>query len=140
MNTGDIISLISKISEKTNKFIINEMKSFGIKDLAPSHGDILFVLLKNEKLTMKEISEKINKDKSTVTALIDKLIKHGYVEKTRDFKDNRVVFVTLTKKGRELKPLFEAISHNLLSTAYKDINEEESEELLKTLVKLYNNF
>ena len=140
METKDIISLISKVRENANRFITNEMDSWGIKGLVPSHGDILVALLKNEKLTMKELAEKIDKDKSTVTALVDKLIKQGYVEKTRDIEDNRVVFVTLTEKGKALKPMFDAISQELLSIVYKDISQNEKEELVKTLTKIKNNF
>ncbi|AGK99440.1 MarR family winged helix-turn-helix transcriptional regulator [Clostridium pasteurianum] len=140
METKDIISLISKVRESANRFITNEMDNWGIKGLVPSHGDILVSLLKIEKLTMKELAEKIDKDKSTVTALVDKLIKQGYVEKTRDIEDNRVVFVTLTEKGKELKPMFNAISQELLSIVYKDISQNEKEDLLKTLTKIKNNF
>lgn len=140
MDTRDIISLISNIRENANKFITNEMDNWGIKGLVPSHGDILSALLKCEKLTMKELAEKIGKDKSTVTALVDKLIKQGYVEKTKDIEDNRVVFVSLTEKGKELKPMFEAISQRLLSIAYKGMSQNEKEELIKNLKKIKNNF
>lgn len=140
MGVGDIISLISKVRESANKFITNEMYNWGIKGLAPSHGDILFALLNNEKLTMKELAEKIDKDKSTVTVLVNKLIEQGYALKTRDVEDSRVVFVTLTEKGKELKPMFDSISQNLLSVVYKGISQNEREELLKTLIKIKNNF
>ena len=140
MEAKDIISLISKIKESANGFITSEMDSWGVKGLATSHGDILSALLKSEKLTMKELADKIGRDKSTVTALVDKLIKYGYAEKTRDIEDNRVVFVTLTEKGKELKPMFEKISQDLLSKVYKDISQNEREELIKTLKKIKNNF
>jgi MarR family transcriptional regulator, organic hydroperoxide resistance regulator len=140
MRTGDIISLISKVRENANKFITDEMDKWGVKGLAPSHGDILSALLKHERLTMKELADKIGRDKSTVTVLVDKLIKQGYVEKTRDIEDNRVVFVSLTEKGRELKPMFDAISKDLISTVYKGISENEKEELIETLTKIKNNF
>lgn len=140
MEAKDIISLISKVRDSANSFIEAEMSKWGIEGLATSHGDILFALLKNEKLTMKELAEKIDKDKSTVTALVDKLIKQGYALKTRDTEDNRVVFVTLTEKGKELEPMFDAISQKLFSTVYKDISESEKEELLITLTKIKNNF
>ncbi len=140
MDIKDIISLISKIRESANRFIISEMDKWGIKGLVPSHGDILVALLKSEKLTMKELAEKIDKDKSTVTALVDKLIKQGYVEKTRDIEDSRVVFVTLTRSGKALKPMFDTISEELLSVVYKDIQQSEKEELINTLTKIKNNF
>lgn len=140
MDIKDIISLISKIRESANRFIISEMDKWGIDGLAPSHGDILVALLKAERLTMKELAEKIDKDKSTVTALVDKLIKQGYVEKTRDIEDSRVVFVTLTRSGKALKPMFDTISEELLSVVYKDIQQNEKEELINTLTKIKNNF
>lgn len=140
MDIKDIISLISKIRESANRFIISEMDKWGIEGLAPSHGDILVALLKVERLTMKELAEKIDKDKSTVTALVDKLIKQGYVEKTRDIEDSRVVFVTLTRSGNALKPMFDTISEELLSVVYKDIQQSEKEELINTLTKIKNNF
>ena len=48
----------------------------GIEGLVVSHGNILDILYDNNgKLTMKEISEGINRSKSTVTQLVDKLLK-----------------------------------------------------------------
>jgi DNA-binding MarR family transcriptional regulator len=140
MESTDIVSLISKIRDSANKFIINEMDNWGIKGLVPSHGDILFALLKSEKLTMKELAKKIHKDKSTITVLVNKLIKQGYVEKTRDIEDNRVVFVTLTEKGRGLKDMVDAISKDLVAKVYKDISENEKEDLITTLIKIKSNF
>ena len=140
MEMKNVISLISKIRESANKFIINEMDNWGIKGLVPSHGDILVALLKSEKLTMKDLAEKIDKDKSTVTVLVDKLIKQGYVEKTRDIEDNRVVFVTLTEKGKDLRPMFDAISQDLLSIVYKDISQNEKDDFIKILKKIKSNF
>ena len=139
MKKKDIISLISKIREKVNKFIISEMSKHGIEGIATSHGDIIYSLYNNSKLTMAEIAEKIGKDKSTVTALVDKLVKLGYVTKERDTEDTRVIFVTLTKKGYELKPIFDAISREVMELFYEDILESEKEELTRILLKIYNN-
>ena len=77
MKTRDAISLISKIKEKVNRFILAEMAEQGIQDLATSHGDIIYALYNNHRMTMAEIAKKIGKDKSTVTALVDKLVRTG---------------------------------------------------------------
>ncbi len=136
MNEREIISLISKVRENANSFIIAQMEAWGIKGLVTSHGDILCELFENGKLSMKDLTEKIGRDKSTVTVLVDKLLKHGYVDKARDDEDNRIVFVTLTKKGDELRPMFETISKELIATAYKEISQEEKERLIETLKKI----
>ncbi|WP_261305232.1 MarR family winged helix-turn-helix transcriptional regulator [Paenibacillus andongensis] len=140
MKPRDAVSLISKIREKINRFIVSEMVKYGVDDIATSHGDIIYALLKKSRLTMAEIAKKIDKDKSTVTALVDKLVRLGYVTKERDTVDTRVVYVALTHKGEELRPVFEAISKEMLDVFYLDISEKEKEELLRILMKIYNNF
>ena len=140
MKTRDAISLISKIRKKVNLLIVAEMSQNGIDGIVTSHGDIIYALYNQSRMTMAEIAEKIGRDKSTVTALIDKLVKLGYVTKVRDTQDTRVVYVTLTDAGNELKPIFEAISSKLLGVFYLDISEYEKEELIRILNKIYTNF
>ena len=140
MNTKDVISLISKVREKVNRFIVSELSNHGIDGIVTSHGDIISALFKKPRLTMAEIAERIGRDKSTVTALVDKLVRLGYVAKERDTEDTRVFYVTLTHKGNELKPIFEAISSGILEVFYFGISEKEKEELTRILNKIYNNF
>lgn len=140
METRDALSIISKIREKAGRFIVSEMAKHGLDGMATSHGDILYALYQTPRLTMAEIAKKIGKDKSTVTALVEKLVRLGYLTKNRDIGDTRVVYVTLTSKGYELKPQFEAISGQLLDVFYTDVTEAEQEELLRILQKIYRNF
>jgi len=140
MDKNNILALISVIRDKANKFLIYEMSMRGIEGLAPSHGSIFAALFMESKLTMKDLSQRIKKDKSTVTVLVDKLVKLGYVEKTRDLIDTRVVYVTLTERGKELRPELQEISHKLISKVYKDISEEEQELVVSILSKIKNNF
>jgi DNA-binding MarR family transcriptional regulator len=86
---------------------------------------------------MAEIAQKIGRDKSTVTALTDKLVKLGYVCKERSAEDTRVVHVTLTSRGNELKPVFEEISREIMKAFYQNISEEEEDQLIRILDKIY---
>ena len=140
MNSTDVISLISKIRGKVNRSIVSELSKQGVDGIVTSHGDIINALFKKSRMTMAEIAGKIGRDKSTVTALVDKLIRLGYVVKERDTEDTRVVYVTLTDKGNELKPIFEAISVKILDVFYLDITENEKEELVRVLNKILKNF
>ncbi len=140
MNEKDVISLISKIREKSNRFIVSEMSKHGIDGIVTSHGDIIYALFARPRLTMAEIADKIGRDKSTVTALVDKLVRLEYVTKIRDTEDTRVVYVALTTKGNELKPIFDAISKEVLNVLYFGISENEKEALIETLNKICNNF
>lgn len=140
MKTRDAVSLISKIKEKSSRFILTEMAAQGIHDLAISHGDIIYTLYNHQRLTMAEIAKNIRKDKSTVTALVDKLVRTGYVAKERDAADSRIIHVALTPKGEALQPIFEDISQRLLDTFYTDVTDDEKNELLRILIKIQDNF
>lgn len=131
-----ILSLISKIHEKGNRFIIEELKNNGVEGLVPSHGDILVCLYKNNKMTMKDIANCIHRTKPTVTVLIDKLEKLGYLKRAASDKDSRSTYVILTQKGEDFKATFDQISNNLNKMLNKNLSENEVkllEELLKKM-------
>lgn len=133
---SNILSLVSKIHEKGNRFIIDELKKNGENELVPSHGDILFCLYTNKKMTMKEIAHNIHRTKPTVTVLINKLEKLGYVKKESSNEDNRFTYITLTTKGKNFKSVFETISKDLNSLLSKNLSKNEYIMLEKILEKM----
>ena len=135
----DTISLISRIRENANKFICKELETSGITGIVPSHGDIMAVLFKSHKCTMKELAANIRRTKATLTVLVDKLEKIGYVKREKSSQDSRVTYITMTKKGLDLKPVFEDISKKLNNLVFTDISEKEGETLHKILEKINKN-
>ncbi len=139
MKTDHIIALVSTISDRANRLIVKELRRRSVSGLAPSHGAILFELFQAEAIPMKEIARRINRDKSTVTALVKKLLAHGYVETERDSEDSRVTLVRLTERGRRLKPDFDDISRIILEQVYKGCSTREKEALISGLEKALEN-
>ncbi len=140
MNTNLIIHMIGKINEKTNRFLMKELENQGFKGISPSHGDILGILCMTDSVQMKDIAEFINRDKSTVTSLVNKLVGLGYIEKKASPDDNRVTLICLTDKGKALKPNIMEISNNLMAKAHKGISDTERILFMDLLIKLYKNF
>lgn len=141
MNDKYIIYFISRTKANMIKFIENRLKENKLDDLIPTHGNILTALYESDKkLTMKEISTKIGKDKSTVTSLVNKLIDLGYVEKEKCTKDKRVTYIGLTQKAHYIEDRFNYISSQVKQTAYNNFTEEEKAEFLRLLKKLSSNF
>jgi len=88
---------------------------------------------------MREISLQINRDKSTVTALVNKLFKLGYIEKQKHLLDSRSTVIVLTSKGLALRPIFDEISENLLERVYRGIGQKERVEVVSVLEKINSN-
>ncbi|MVO75334.1 MarR family transcriptional regulator, partial [Paeniclostridium sordellii] len=119
MNDKYIVYFVSRAKANMIKFIENRLKSNNLNDLIPTHGNILTALYESDgKLTMKEISNKIGKDKSTVTALVNKLINLGYIKKEKCNLDKRVTYISLTDKAFQIKDKFDLISSQVKETAY----------------------
>ena len=135
----NFLSLISKIHNKGNRLIIEELKRNGADGLVPSHGDILVCLYQNDKMTMKDIADKIHRTRPTVTVLVDKLEKLGYVKRIVSDTDNRYTYISLTKKGNGFKQSFEKISNDLNNMLYKNLTDKEAEILENLLFKMINN-
>ena len=133
------LSLSSKIREAGNAFLIKKLKEHKLDSLAPSHGDILAVLYKYEKLTMKEIAEKIHRTKATVTVLVDKLEKENLVKREKSTQDCRSTYIVLTQKSIDLKPVFEKIADELNSMLYKGFTKDEAKQLDLLLEKMLKN-
>ena len=74
-----------------------------------------------------------------MTVLVTKLLRQGYVERRRDGADGRVYVVSLTARGQALKPVFDAISAELLQTLYHDIPLQDQQTLLAVLLKIEEN-
>lgn len=136
-----IVYFISKIKKRMSKFIEFQLHQKGIEDLVPSYGNIMTVLYDHEgSLSMKEISDLLGKEKSTITSLVKKLEALGYVKKVKSSQDKRLTYVQLTDKGTGVEGVFDEISRAVHDQAYKDFSPEEKKELLRLLKKLNHNF
>lgn len=141
-NTNAIISTIVSIHNHANKLIVDELKKHNLDGLVPSHGDILILLYQNEEgVPMNKITSSINKDKSTVTTLVNKLEKMELLEKFKSESDSRSTIVKLTQKGLETKPIVMGeITTKLLDVTYKNFTQEEKKVICVLLEKIKKNF
>ena len=84
---------------------------------------------------MGELARSVKRTKSTMTVLIDKLEKEGYVQKSPDPVDSRGVLVELTEKGAALEPVFEQISLGLFEKLTSKLTNQELDTLNRLLQK-----
>ena len=140
MKNDHFFFLIGKLRERSHRFLAEELEKWGVKGLAPTHGSILNELLKREGMSMQELAAAIGRDKSTVTALVDKLEEAGYVRRSKSSRDSRITRVHLREAGRALGPVFSEISDALIGKAYRDLSEWEQVAVIGILEKISNSW
>lgn len=98
----------------------------------------LLVLWEQDNLTVKELGEKLHLDSGTLTPLLKKLEQMKLLQRIRDKKDERNVYVSLTKLGIDLKLKAVEIPSSMLCSTGLSI--DEAAELREKLKSLLNNF
>ncbi len=68
-------------------------------EIPQSHMRVLFLLRWSETQTMSEIAKFLGISKPNLTPIIDRLILEGYVERSENKKDRRILLISLTEKG-----------------------------------------
>ncbi len=80
-----------------------------------------------EPLTAKDIAERLILDKSTVSRLVAKAIKKGFITCTTDQQDKRKRFLQFTELGKHTLSAFEPIAFNQTKNALQTLSFEEIE-------------
>ena len=134
-----ILSLISRIHSQSQDFLFKKLSENGMKEMATSHANILFCLSVKKVMSLGELSEKINRDKSTTTILVRKLEKTGYVKVRKDTDDSRRKIISLTSEGEKFNQITRELSDDLLKKTWDGFNETEKNSLVLLLNRLSDN-
>ena len=94
---------------------------------------ILISSIPMDGVDMTTLSIKIGVDNSTLTRLIDILMKKGIVQKNRSSQDRRSYIISVTKKGELLQSKIEDEIDSFVSKIFRNTSLEDQEELKKSL-------
>jgi len=126
-------------SLNSNKYVLNEL-------LVTIFNDILEIVHTIEAIgmyhprTMTEVANDLNITVGTLTTAITKLVKKGYVERTRGEEDRRSVMIALTRKGKLAYRVHEKFHQDMISETIKGLTDEEEEVLIRSLEKVNSFF
>ena len=95
----------------------------------------LVALSDEDEQTVSTLGEKLFLESNTLTPILKKLEKLGYVERRRDPDDERQVLVRLTDAGRALRG--SASEHELVKAT--GLSLDEFRQLQQTVVRLRDN-
>lgn len=107
-------------------------------DLTYTQYIVLMVLWEKDHLSVKEIGAKLYLDSGTLTPLINKLIKKGYIQKEKSPDDERELIISLTSDGIKLKEKAKEIPP-LIAKKVK-LTQKEARTLYTLLYKLLDGF
>lgn len=86
--------------------------------------------------TMSEVSSELEITMGTLTTAVDKLIKKGYLQRSRSDSDRRIVNISLTNRGKLAYRIHEKFHLDMVQAIMLDFTPAEEESLLDALSKL----
>ena len=95
---------------------------------------VLMVLWEEESVTVGQLGEKLHLDAGTLTPLLKRLEKAGYVTRKRSGEDERITNITITAEGNKLKKKCKDIPLKIASEG-TNLTEKEAVQLYKLLYK-----
>lgn len=108
--------------------------------LAGAQWAALKILWKTDGLTISHLSEKLFLKNSTMTTLIDRMVRDGFVERKRDRDDRRMVKIYLTDKGAAVRDRVPDFESHFTSVVRGSLSEEEMNTLILLLGKMTGGF
>ena len=112
--------------------VVDEGKNIK-SDLRLSQIRAISAFRDKNSLSMKELATNIGVNLSTMTMMIDRLIKDGMAERDRDGTDRRKVIVCLTIQGKKLKAKFLAQRRKTAQSIFSNLEDQDKKELLHCL-------
>lgn len=107
--------------------------------LYPGQPPILFKLWKNDGCSQKEIAEKLGLKPATITVMLNRMEKAGWLERRSDPGDLRISRVFLTEKARAIRPKVEQKLQTIYEECFAGFTGEEKILLRRFLMHMRNN-
>lgn len=98
---------------------------------------VLLIVASDQPCTMGEVAKKVpSLSLSSITVIVDKLVKTGFVERIRCDEDRRIVRVKLTQDGQTMYEAYQKSMVAMSTRLMAALSETEQEFLLKTYQKI----
>lgn len=100
---------------------------------------VLRVLWEREGLTQTELAGTLKITPATMTKMLQRMEKAGFVQRRSDETDQRVTRVYLTQAGREVQGALEGIWRQMDADTFANFTPEERELLHRFLLQVREN-
>lgn len=131
-----LVNLFNHVMDMEGDAVITEE----YKDITNNDMHIIEAIGIETPRNVSVIAHRLHVTVSTLTINMNGLEKKGYICRQRSEKDKRVVYVTLTDKGRKAFYHHRDFHKKMIKALVKNLNEQEMEVLYRCLENLNNFF
>lgn len=133
---NELLPALDAVAKLLTNYKKEMLESSNLPDvsMAVCHYIDAIALLGNT--SMGELAKHMGYSKSSVTIMVDKLQKAGFVMKERDLDDQRVYHILLSDKGREVNQIRTMAYKQFIDHVARKLTPDERQTLTELLSKI----
>ena len=115
------------------------LKERGVK-LSMNEVHVLEAIEKTDNPTMTQLARRLRVTVGTLTTAMNRLVEKGYCTRYREEDDKRKVFISLTKKAKEVLEVHKTFHDEMIDSIINDMKLDQDEVLLNSLKNISTYF
>ena len=123
---------------KLKQFIAAKLRQADVP-LTPEQFMLIDLLWNHGEMSQQQLADMMQKDKNSVTKLVDAIERKGFVVRRQNVNDRRSNTLVLTERANQLKYVAKQKGISILDEMLAGISDDELKCFLKTLHKLNAN-
>jgi DNA-binding MarR family transcriptional regulator len=130
--------LMAKIRQVAGRIFERKLRDYDI-EINAAQGRIMFALWRQDGISINELAKKTQLKKSTLTSMLDRLERMGYVRRQRSKRDRRKILIQRTAKDRNLESEYVRLSQEHTKLFFRSFSEEEIGRFENDLTRILDN-
>jgi len=130
--------LLHGLYQRIRGMTYREFNRHGL-ELTPEQWIVLVRLWQRDGRTVSELSESTERDRPTMSRILDTMEAGGLVTRTVDAKDARSRIVQLTREGKALRKKLVPVAKEMVQRLEAGISEADLLTTRRTLRRLFEN-
>ncbi len=124
---------LGKVYRNVQRYYENNLLPFG---LTPVQFFVINILYNKDGMKFKDLANALSIEGPTLTGLLDRMERAGFLERRGDPEDRRLVIVYLTDKGKQIGPEVTNLTKRLDQNLRLQFSKEEFNLFINILDKI----
>ena len=121
-----LIDIFKNILSIQHEYVVNSGE-INVKNLSYTEMHTIAAIGEDSSKSMSEVAKNLGITVGTLTIAINNLVKKGYVDRTKDHLDRRVVLITLTDKGKKVCRIHDEFHEEMVKSTIDGLTKEEED-------------
>jgi len=131
--------LLSRATWAMNNAVNRILRENGLPDISVAYFAVLQALWETDGLSISDLGERVQLEKSTMTCLIDRMEAADLVRRDDHPTDRRAYRICITSRGRDLEEKLDQVVTEAYNRLTRGVPEKDLQAAIEVLKGILNN-